>query len=326
MSLVLIVSASADRPTWEPVKAELESAAIRVVVFEADRVALGHQNFSATLRAPEIDFAVGSASFSAEDVAAAWWRKPHWLWLEHDDQLTGQSLEHEINRVQQSVWQALSPRVWLNDPDCMRSASSIHRQLLVAAELGFEVPTTVVSNGWKRFEELAHSGSIAVKALNGHIERESGRAKTVFTSRLNPTDIEDLASRSSSYPAVAQNFIQAVREWRVTVVGADVFSAAVYSTDSARVDWRRYQLTDKVRFEVESLPTDVSDRCVAVTKALGLRYAAIDLIERSDGEFVFLEANPNGQYAWLEMDLGLPISMSVARSLHSIATGRTVSV
>jgi hypothetical protein len=34
---------------------------------------------------------------------------------------------------------------------------------------------------------------------------------------------------------------------------------------------------------------------------------------------VFLEVNPNGQYLWLEQEVGLPISAALARLLVEIA-------
>lgn len=37
-------------------------------------------------------------------------------------------------------------------------------------------------------------------------------------------------------------------------------------------------------------------------------YSAIDLIETPDGDFVFLEINPVGEWAWLELELGMNIS------------------
>jgi hypothetical protein len=52
---------------------------------------------------------------------------------------------------------------------------------------------------------------------------------------------------------------------------------------------------------------------------MGLKFGAFDLVERPDGQIVFLECNPNGQYGWLEEDLGLPISESIAAELVNIA-------
>jgi glutathione synthase/RimK-type ligase-like ATP-grasp enzyme len=51
---------------------------------------------------------------------------------------------------------------------------------------------------------------------------------------------------------------------------------------------------------------------------LGLGFAAIDLIEDAVGNFWFLEANPNGQYVWLEEMFGIPISGSVAEALLAL--------
>jgi hypothetical protein len=36
------------------------------------------------------------------------------------------------------------------------------------------------------------------------------------------------------------------------------------------------------------------------------------MILTPDGEFVFLELNPNGQWLWLEEELGLPLVASMA--------------
>jgi glutathione synthase/RimK-type ligase-like ATP-grasp enzyme len=50
-------------------------------------------------------------------------------------------------------------------------------------------------------------------------------------------------------------------------------------------------------------------------ESLGLTFGAIDLIQKPDGEFVFLEVNPNGQWLWLERMLNLGISQAVAEWL-----------
>jgi glutathione synthase/RimK-type ligase-like ATP-grasp enzyme len=47
-------------------------------------------------------------------------------------------------------------------------------------------------------------------------------------------------------------------------------------------------------------------------KSLGLSFGAIDLVQKPDGEFVFLEVNPSGQWLWLDRILDLRISDAVA--------------
>ena len=43
-----------------------------------------------------------------------------------------------------------------------------------------------------------------------------------------------------------------------------------------------------------------------------INFASLDMILTPEGEFVFLEINPNGQWLWLEEELGLPLLTSMA--------------
>jgi hypothetical protein len=54
---------------------------------------------------------------------------------------------------------------------------------------------------------------------------------------------------------------------------------------------------------------------------LGLRFAAIDLLETDDG-YVFLELNPNGQWLWLELMTGVPLAAMLCDLLLAPARGR----
>jgi glutathione synthase/RimK-type ligase-like ATP-grasp enzyme len=69
----------------------------------------------------------------------------------------------------------------------------------------------------------------------------------------------------------------------------------------------------------------VEDRCRNLVRRLGLGFAAVDLVERPDGRIVFLEANPNGQYAWLEQGGRTPVSDAVADALGRIARRRAMA-
>jgi hypothetical protein len=47
------------------------------------------------------------------------------------------------------------------------------------------------------------------------------------------------------------------------------------------------------------------------------------MIVTPEGEFVFLELNPNGQWLWLELELGLPLVASMADLLTTRLTSAT---
>lgn len=96
---------------------------------------------------------------------------------------------------------------------------------------------------------------------------------------------------------------------RATVAGQEVFAAAVGSQAlaAARQGWRR----ERLPFRAYELPTTIAGNCVVLVQTWQLRFGAIDLRKSTDGQCYFLEINPNGQWAWVELDCGLPVSRAL---------------
>lgn len=108
-------------------------------------------------------------------------------------------------------------------------------------------------------------------------------------------------------------------------IGNRVLSCRIDSQASERtkIDWRHYDLDRVEHLEVE-LPRSVSNSILRFMQRVNLRYGAIDLIETTGGEFVFLEVNPSGQWGWIADLAGLPIADAVADMLDDlIVAGRS---
>lgn len=54
----------------------------------------------------------------------------------------------------------------------------------------------------------------------------------------------------------------------------------------------------------------------ALLDRVGLRFAALDFVVAPDGEWWFLECNPNGQWAWIEDNTEMPITRALAEALE----------
>jgi D-alanine-D-alanine ligase-like ATP-grasp enzyme len=67
------------------------------------------------------------------------------------------------------------------------------------------------------------------------------------------------------------------------------------------------------------LPASIAEQCVRLTQSFNLRFSAIDLVLDVEGEYWFLEMNPNGQWAWVESRVGLPISETIVDELETIS-------
>jgi glutathione synthase/RimK-type ligase-like ATP-grasp enzyme len=69
------------------------------------------------------------------------------------------------------------------------------------------------------------------------------------------------------------------------------------------------------RHEAFTLPQAVEDKLRTLMKRLGLDFGCIDLVLTPEGQYVFLEVNPAGQWGWIESATGMPISESIAAEL-----------
>ena len=80
-----------------------------------------------------------------------------------------------------------------------------------------------------------------------------------------------------------------------------MFAVEIHSQEyeEARVDWRKGNMTH-LPHQLHHLPPSIENKCTALVKKLGLAFGAIDLILTPEGKYVFLEINPNGQWAWIQ--------------------------
>ncbi len=207
--------------------------------------------------------------------------------------------------------------LWISNPDAIERAEDKLLQLRVADTIGFVTPKTLVTNApedARAFVSLV--GDAIVKPLSsGHLADEPARIS--FTDRVDPMDaLEDIAL----VPHLLQERITKVADVRVTVVNDRIFACRIDSQRFAEtaLDWRTATLFNlRLDHAIIELPRDVKDQCVQLVRALGLRFGAIDLIQRPDG-FTFLEINANGQWAWIEQRTGASISVAIAEALlHS---------
>jgi glutathione synthase/RimK-type ligase-like ATP-grasp enzyme len=117
-------------------------------------------------------------------------------------------------------------------------------------------------------------------------------------------------------PGIFQEYVPKRVELRVTVVGSRVFAAEIHSQDSrlTRDDWRHYD-NDRATYAPHALPKSIENLCLQLVRALHLSFGAIDLVLTPQGEYVFLEINPNGQWVWVQELAGLPIAEAIAELL-----------
>lgn len=254
-----------------------------------------------------------------DEVTAVWFRRPSAPTAPRH--LTGAPatfVAKESLTFVGDVWETLDVLAVPAPRPVVQRAQYKLRQLQLAAELGFEVPDTVVGNDPDAVLDLfdAHDGHIITKQA-GLTRLGAGLSR--YTEPVTRGDVVHIDGVRHC-PVIAQSYVDKDVELRVTVVGERVLAVAITSQRShhTRHDWRRYDEANTRTFEWV-LPDTLAALCVALTRRLGLCYGAIDLVYTKDERYVFLEINPSGQYLWVEEATGLPITAALADLLMAPA-------
>ncbi len=213
-----------------------------------------------------------------------------------------ESADRDCQHFVWSLWHLVAPdAVWVNPLSPIHSAVLKPLQLRLAREVGLEIPPSLCSNDPQRIREFlrAHAGNAIYKSFyQGSWQTEEGVA-AVFTRGITEEDLpeDDMVHAS---PGIFQARVPKAHELRVTFLGDLPIAARISSQAPAQtaVDWRRSP--SSTTFAPAELPADVVGKCRLLKAKLGLVYAALDLIVTPDGRYVFLEANPTGQFLFVE--------------------------
>jgi glutathione synthase/RimK-type ligase-like ATP-grasp enzyme len=207
------------------------------------------------------------------------------------------------------------PIRWINRPSASFRAENKFLQLKGARAHGLVVPRTLVTTKPERFKAfLASEGSVVAKPLCGYAwEYASGETLAAFA---NVIDAETAATLSDAdiarCPTMYQQRVDKIADIRMLVLGQDLLAYKIVQEGEQHLDYRiGFFQQDHLRYEPISVPASVKTSVNAFVNSLGIEFASADFALTPDGEFVFLDLNPNGQ--WLFLESGCPADRVGAR-------------
>lgn len=273
---------------------------------------VGNHDISYDFDGEKLHLYYGEQSLDAVD--SVWFRKPTQL-----DQIRLNTPDSHLQYTQTTLRRHLAPifrhwqdAFWVSPYASIVAAESKPYQLEVASNVGFTIPDTLITgNKAKAQQFVIQHGTCVVKSQAARFPA----GKTMMTTVLSSSDDVSFDGLSID-PMIFQQFIEPAYELRITVVDKDVFAAKIVSADQGPFrDWRYGHIDDTFTAEATTISTNLQEQCLQLTRELGLRYGAIDLIVDKEGAVWFLEINPNGQWAFIEESTGQPIGKAMAELL-----------
>lgn len=318
MILVVGNSGTMDIQSFELVRSIWNESGVETAFFAQDNcLEEEYLNYKIDENSSSYFFSVKGKRFNLNEFDGIWYLKPHLpesLWR-HENPEFRHYIHRQFFEMRSALWSIASDKKWLNDPWAVRRAENKIYQLEVASECGLNVPDTRITSDPQQvidfYEEK--SGNLVVKTLGVSPIPD----KVLYTNRVTEDSIEEIESVKLS-PAIFQEEVKKSHEMRITVVGDDLFAAKIHSQADPKtaLDWRREpELNDfSVEMEQANLPDNVAQSLQKYMSELELDFGCIDMIVTPDGDYVFLEINPNGQWYFAQTKTGNNIARAIAHT------------
>src|SRR2546423_1332137 len=264
-----------------------------------------------------------------DDICAVWYRRPRNLFAKGPSP-TSTTLDNYVKAQSMATLTALYESLqtlWVGHPHKLRRAEVKALQLAEASKAGLKTPYTLISNAPAKaaaFIDVLGDAECAIKPLIAlGVSNQQGYRLPLTTTLPKGHALDSVALA----PTIFQPYVDKAAELRCVVIGEKIFCAKMNSqaNENTRTDWRGGER----EHEIFSLPEHVEASIHRLMDNFGINFASMDMILTPEGEFVFLEVNPNGQWLWIEEELGLPLVVSMADLLttyYSPAGQRTEDV
>lgn len=251
----------------------------------------------------------GKLRLSKYDIQAIWYRRPVYpdfgsIQLSHDEEdFAGRESIAFLN----NLWSILNDIHWINNPFALARSEQKMLQLELASKIGMNVPDTIITNNHEDFLNFfeKHNSKVVAKPIShggvGKVEN-----KVIFTNDLEIINF-NIDPESIRYaPFILQEKIEKKYDVRLTIFGDKDFAHKVILIGEHapnHIDWRNYK-PDELRFIRIETPSNIKSRIHEFMNYMDIKYAAFDFCVDKHDNWFFLEVNPSGQFAWLEIATG----------------------
>lgn len=258
------------------------------------------------------------------EITAIWDRRP-----ENPHKLTTRFSDKKVNKFLRQEGEGFLSflRFYLRDIYSIgsivedRPASSKMFQLSIAKKMGIKIPDTMFANTKDAFFPLLEKNEeVSLKPIDASgFFTKDGMEYVFYSRKIKSEEIKRQPDAAFNQTAIfLQPYVDKKYELRITVCNDDVIACKIDSQslddDKGKVDWRQgYDFG--LKQEIVDIPGYIKDFCIYFLKEIHLNFGCFDFIVTPDGEYVFLECNPNGQWLWIELATGYDISRVIAKNL-----------
>jgi ATP-GRASP peptide maturase of grasp-with-spasm system len=236
----------------------------------------------------------------------------------HTEYTLKRFLVDEFNGLHSLLFYTIDHYKWLNNPISEDNLNKLH-VLQLARKCGISTPfTDVVTSRAAIIHLLESHPELIVKPVSECIfleDNEGGQYK-MLTKTINKANLHQVPEQF--FPSLVQEKIIKKFEIRTFYLDGDCYSMAIFSQNNGKTkdDFRNYDNQRPNRTVPYQLPAELELKLIQLMKSLCFRTGSIDLMVDMQGNYHFLEINPEGQFGMVSYPCNYYLEKKLAQWLH----------
>ncbi len=191
-----------------------------------------------------------------------------------------------------------------NHPFDNYTASIKPLQYKTAVICGLNLPKTFIGNNASEAKLFLTSNKekiIKGVSLSWAIDEKADKHYSIFVKKADQKAIDNIDSIKFC-PATIQEYIEKIFDLRVIVIDNKIFAYEIHvdGNNEIKIDWRHGgEFHNSIKYKTHNFSEENKLKILNFMKMLNLRFGALDFSVDINGNYYFLEINPNGQWLWL---------------------------
>ncbi len=227
-----------------------------------------------------IKFSIAGNEVSDNEISKVLWRKPL-----NNDLETDNYISSELKYIFREIFNCFSHqnKTILVTPNIERYIGKII-QMRIASDY-FNIPEWEINLNNNFNDGLCVVKSLATEKTNNN--------KIIYTTKVLKEHL------NIKYPWFVQNLIYAKLDITVVYINGKCFSFEL-KRDNNLIDWRKEINKKNQTWHLHKLPLQMQIKIDLFMKKVELKFGRLDFLY-GQSTYYFLEVNPNGQWAWLDL-------------------------
>lgn len=225
-------------------------------------------------------------------------------------------LNNELGVLSGFFFNQFKNSIWIDHPQ------HVHLNKLTILSMavleGIKIPDTIVATSkiqieafFKKHERLITKPISEVSYFNTH-----GQSFGMDTKEIDLQFVENLGD-DIFFPSLVQELIIKAFDIRIFYLEGSFYAMAILSQrrKNSELDFRNYDYQNPDRQLPFQLPSEIEDKLRNLVVKANLEHCSIDMIKSIEGDYVFLEINPVGQFGMVSIPCNYHLEMKIANFL-----------